>query len=110
MQELSRFGEMPGKELQRADSRLHALFYYLYCIGLGEKVCFIQNHGRNVPGRKRVAVGHDSMEPLACLHGKTAHGFAESLGAEPMVMLQGLLNNKEYGRQVMVIANALKEQ
>ena len=45
---------------------------------------------------------------LACME-KLLLALAESLGAAPIMMLQELLNNREYGKQILAIASALKE-
>ena len=43
---------------------------------------------------------------LACME-KLLVALAESLGAEPMQMLHGLLNNGEQARQIVIVADAL---
>lgn len=42
---------------------------------------------------------------LSCME-KLLTALAESLGAESMKRLQGLLNNEEYAKQITVMANA----
>ena len=45
---------------------------------------------------------------LACIK-KLLLALAESLGTDPIMILQELVNNKKYGKQNLVITSVLKE-
>lgn len=109
MQELSCIRTMSRKKLQWTDSRLHTLFHFLYRIGFGKRFAAYEIMGEIFREEKESLLAMTLWNRLLACMEKLLMALAESLGADPIVMLQGLLNNREYGKQIMVIASALQE-
>lgn len=102
-------GQCQGRNFngQIADCTLCFMTYIV--LALGKRFSTYETIGEMFRAEKELLLALTLWNRLLACIEKILMALAELLGAEPMVMIQGLLNNNEHNKEVMVIANALQE-
>ena len=102
-------GQYQGRNFngQVADCTLCFITYIV--LALGKRFATYETMGEMFRAEKEQLQALTLWKRLLSCMEKLLTALAESLGAEPMQMIQELLDNKESAKQIMVMANALQK-